>query len=268
MMGYQRKLDIQDRIRPRSTVFFFRSHIRKVTEGIITGNIQKHAKQLHQRQGIFPSSTLLQRTKSISDVTIIPAPSQDPYIVALASEANRIAKHMWPRTTWEQRGSIIRRFIDFAVQHNLEVAEENIPLFIVSLQLANSSTIRYTRTLITMLASGRTPTQMFLAGLQKTAAADPIKQASPMLRWELDMISDTLTRERYRVALRLTWLTASLWGEIAKLQKQNFSPHYQEQDPIISTVRYLCHWAVTINKSAQLTSLMQRIWKNGPYQNL
>ncbi|KAH9599312.1 hypothetical protein LSM04_005091 [Trypanosoma melophagium] len=222
MMGYQRKLDIQDWIRQQNTVVFFRSHIRKVTEGIITGNIQKHATQLHQRQRIFPSSTLSPRTTSIKDVTITPAPSQDPYIVALASEDNRVAKRIWPRTTWEERGSIIRRFIDFTVQHNLEVTEENIPLFALSLQLAKNGAIQYTRTMITMLASGRTPTQMFLADLQKTAAADPIKQARPMLRWELDTISDALPKKRDRVALRLARVTASRLGRNSSAPKTKF----------------------------------------------
>ncbi|ORC93292.1 trans-sialidase [Trypanosoma theileri] len=189
--------------------------------------------QLHQQQEIFQSSLLPQGTISKNEFTVIPARSHDPYIVALASEANRIAKRMWTRTTWEQRGSILRRFIEFTVRHNLDTTEENIPLFIVSLQLAKSSAIQYTRTLLTLLATARTPTQMFLMGLQKTAAQDPLKQARPMLRWELDMIIATLPKERDQVALRLAWVTASRWGEIAQLQKQNFVQHEQDPNAII-----------------------------------
>ncbi|KEG08037.1 hypothetical protein DQ04_08161000 [Trypanosoma grayi] len=55
--------------------------------------------------------------------------------------------------------------------------------FIVSLQLGKSSAAQYTRTLLTLLASGRSPAQMILSGLQRKAAADPIKQARPMERW-------------------------------------------------------------------------------------
>ncbi|ORC86989.1 trans-sialidase, partial [Trypanosoma theileri] len=189
--------------------------------------------QLHQQQEIFQSSLLPQGTISKNEFTLIPARSHDPYIVALASEANHIAKGMWTRTTWEQRGSILRRFIEFTVRHKLDTTEENIPLFIVSLQLAKSSAIQYTRTLLTLLATARTPTQMFLMGLQKTAAQDPLKQARPMLRWELDMIIATLKTERDQVALRLKLCDFSPSAGCNPSQKQNFVPHEQDPNAII-----------------------------------
>ncbi|KEG14535.1 hypothetical protein DQ04_00421140 [Trypanosoma grayi] len=171
---------------------------------------------------------------SANEVAVIAAPSDNPYVTALASEANRIAKGIWTHSAWEQRVSIMRRFCDFTKRNDLEVREENVPLFIVSLQLTKSSAVQYTRTLLTLLASGRSPAWMFLAGLQRKAAADPIKRARPMERWELDLISDILTLENDRVALRLAWVTASRWGEIALLQNENFIPHPQTKEaPIV-----------------------------------
>ncbi|KEG06942.1 trans-sialidase, partial [Trypanosoma grayi] len=118
-------------------------------------------------------------------------------------------------------------------RNDLEVREENVPLFIVSLQLAKSSAVQYTRTLLTLLASGRPPAQMFLAGLQRKAAANPIKQARPMERWELDLVGDFSTLENDRVALRPAWATAGRWGEIALLQKENSIPHLQTKEALI-----------------------------------
>lgn len=54
-----------------------------------------------------------------------------------------------------------------------------------------------------------------------------------MEMWELDMISDTTELERERVAMRLAWVTASRWGEIASLQKENFVAHPQDEEALI-----------------------------------
>ncbi|KEG08684.1 putative retrotransposon hot spot protein (RHS) [Trypanosoma grayi] len=54
-----------------------------------------------------------------------------------------------------------------------------------------------------------------------------------MERWEPDHISNMLTSENDRVALRLAWFTASRWGEIALLRKENFIPHPQTKEALI-----------------------------------
>ncbi|KEG05836.1 putative trans-sialidase [Trypanosoma grayi] len=127
----------------------------------------------------------------------------------------------------------MQRFRDFAKRNDLEVREENVPLFIVSLQLPKISAVQYTRTLLTLLASGGSPARMFLAGLQRKAAADPIKQARPIERRELDLISDLFFSENDQVALRPACVTASRWGEIAPLQKENFIPHPKNKEALI-----------------------------------
>ncbi|KEG08011.1 hypothetical protein DQ04_08211000 [Trypanosoma grayi] len=127
----------------------------------------------------------------------------------------------------------MRRFCDFAKSKNLEVQKENVPLFILSLQLTKSSTVQYTRTLLTLLASGGSPAQMFLAGLQRKADASPIKQARPLERWEWDIISDLPTLENDRVALRPAWFTAARWGESALPQKENFIALPQNKEALI-----------------------------------
>ncbi|ORC83333.1 uncharacterized protein TM35_000751000 [Trypanosoma theileri] len=63
-----------------------------------------------------------------------PAPPNDPYIAASFSEVNRIAKRTWTSTVREQRAAIMRGFIEFTAQNNLQIQEEDIPLFIISLK--------------------------------------------------------------------------------------------------------------------------------------
>ncbi|KAG8340861.1 hypothetical protein TRVL_08311 [Trypanosoma vivax] len=66
---------------------------------------------------------------SISDAAAINATDRDPRLLALASEANRIAKRMRTGPAWEQRVSIMRRFGDFTKRHRLEMSQGNVPIF-------------------------------------------------------------------------------------------------------------------------------------------
>ncbi|KEG05937.1 trans-sialidase, partial [Trypanosoma grayi] len=81
--------------------------------------------------------------------------------------------------------------------------------------------------------AGGSPVQMFLAGLQRKAAASPIKEARPMERRGLDLVGYLSTLENGQLTLRLAWVTASRWGEIALLQKENFIPHPQYKEALI-----------------------------------
>ncbi|CBH11753.1 hypothetical protein TbgDal_VI2310 [Trypanosoma brucei gambiense DAL972] len=58
----------------------------------------------------------------------------------------------------------------------------------------------------TIITSRRayTSANVFVAGLCRMTGGNTIKQVRPMLRWELDLVCDTLTLERDRVALRLS----------------------------------------------------------------
>ncbi|KAH8611136.1 hypothetical protein ERJ75_000979000 [Trypanosoma vivax] len=79
---------------------------------------------------------------SENDVVTIKAQSRDPCLVALASEGNRVAKGIWTGAAWEQRMPTTRRFDEFAKKRGPGTSEGDVPLFVVSLNLAKSSAAR------------------------------------------------------------------------------------------------------------------------------
>nr|CCC50911.1 hypothetical protein, conserved in T. vivax [Trypanosoma vivax Y486] len=166
--------------------------------------------------------TLKPLKASINDTVVLKVPSRDPHLVASVSEANRVAKGMWTGPAWEQRVSIMRRFGEFTKKRGPEMSEGHVPLFIVSLKLAKSRTVLYARALLSLTASGRTLARMFLSGLRGAAAENPTRRARPVMRRELGPVCDAVGSERGRVAVRLAWVTAGRWDEIALLREGNF----------------------------------------------
>ncbi|KAH8617438.1 hypothetical protein ERJ75_000220600 [Trypanosoma vivax] len=83
-----------------------------------------------------------------NEIVTMRAPGHDPHLVALASEANRVAEGMWPGSAWEQRMPIMRRPSKLAKERGLEMSGEGVALFIVSLKLAKSSVVWNERALL------------------------------------------------------------------------------------------------------------------------
>ncbi|KAH8613678.1 hypothetical protein ERJ75_000735500 [Trypanosoma vivax] len=124
------------------------------------------------------------------------------HLAALASEAGRVAKGMRTEPGWGQRMPIMRRLGEFTKKHGLEMSEEHVPLFIVSLNPAKSSAVQHTRALLSLMAGGKAPPWMFLSGLRR-AAAYPTRQVRPMMRWGLGLVCAALlcgSRGSQRVA--------------------------------------------------------------------
>ncbi|KAF8301866.1 hypothetical protein TcYC6_0050540 [Trypanosoma cruzi] len=70
----------------------------------------------------------------------------------------------------------------------------------------------------------RTPLGMVILGLQKIAARSETrqtKQARPLTKEEMNQVIHSRTDWKERVVLRLAWITASRWSEIAALTPNN-----------------------------------------------
>ncbi|RNF01705.1 hypothetical protein TcG_11795 [Trypanosoma cruzi] len=72
-----------------------------------------------------------------------------------------------------------------------------------------------------MLEMDRTPLDMVILGLQKIAARSETKQARPVTEEEMNQVIRSRTDWKQRVVLRLAWITASRWFEIAALTLNN-----------------------------------------------
>ncbi|RNF09378.1 trans-sialidase [Trypanosoma cruzi] len=74
-----------------------------------------------------------------------------------------------------------------------------------------------------MLEMNRTPLDMLILGLQKIAARSEKKLARPLTKEGMDQLIRSRTDGKERVVVRLAWITASRWSEIAVLTPNNFT---------------------------------------------
>ncbi|RNF11074.1 trans-sialidase [Trypanosoma cruzi] len=101
--------------------------------------------------------------------------------------------------------------------------EESCAAFLMAIDVAPSTRLQYARMLRSMLEMDRTPLDMMILGLQKIAARLETKQARPLTKEEVNQVIRSRTDWKERVVLRLAWITASRWSEIAALTAKNFS---------------------------------------------
>ncbi|EKG07778.1 hypothetical protein TCSYLVIO_001090, partial [Trypanosoma cruzi] len=137
--------------------------------------------------------------------------------------ADEVAREMWAPSTWEQRMSLAGQFTTFCRTHEQTMNEESCAVFLMAIDVAPSTRLRHTRMLRSMLETDRTPLGMMILGLQKIAARSETKQARPLTKEEMNQVIRSRTDWKERVVLRLAWITASRWSEIAALTAKNFT---------------------------------------------
>ncbi|KAF8277844.1 putative trans-sialidase [Trypanosoma cruzi] len=96
----------------------------------------------------------------------------------------------------------------------------------MAIDVAPSTRLQYARMLRSMLEMDRTPLDMMILGLQKIAAAigdeGRDESSAPVTEEEMNQVIRSRTDWKQRVVLRLAWITASRWSEIAALTPNNF----------------------------------------------
>ncbi|ESS59521.1 hypothetical protein TCDM_12239 [Trypanosoma cruzi Dm28c] len=147
-----------------------------------------------------------------------------PLWASYMRRANEVAREMWAPSTWEQRMSLAGQFTTFCRTHERTMNEASCAAFLMAiLDVAPSTRLRYARMLRSMLEMYRTPLDMMILGLQKVAARSETKQARPLTKEEMTQVIRSRTDWKERVVLRLAWITASRWSEIAALSPNNFT---------------------------------------------
>ncbi|ESS57136.1 hypothetical protein TCDM_12439 [Trypanosoma cruzi Dm28c] len=73
------------------------------------------------------------------------------------------------------------------------------------------------------VGNGSNPAGHDDSGLQKIAARSETKQARPLTKEGMNQVIRSRTDWKQRVVIRLAWITASLWAEIAVLTAKNFT---------------------------------------------
>ncbi|EKG05877.1 SH3 domain protein, putative [Trypanosoma cruzi] len=156
------------------------------------------------------------RSTVVRRITDIPALGQ------LYEESERGgSRDLCPPSTWEQRMSLAVQFTTFCRTHERPMNEESCAAFLMAIDVAPSTRLQYARMLRSMLEMDRTPLDMMIMGLQKIAARSETKQARPLTKEEMNQVIRSRTEWKERVVLRLAWITASLWSEVAALSPNN-----------------------------------------------
>ncbi|RNF05233.1 putative trans-sialidase [Trypanosoma cruzi] len=142
-------------------------------------------------------------------------------------KANEVAREMCAPSTWEKRLSLAGQFTTFCSTHEQPTNEESCAVFLMAIDVAPSTRLQYARMLRSMLEMDRTPLDMMILGLQKIAARSETKeemnQACPVTKEEMHQVIRSRTDWKQHVVLRLAWITASRWSEIAALTPNNFT---------------------------------------------
>ncbi|RNC38263.1 trans-sialidase [Trypanosoma cruzi] len=120
--------------------------------------------------------------------------------------------------------SLAGQFTTFCRTHEQPTNEESFAALLMGiLDAAPSTRPRHARMLRSMLEMNRTPLEMVILGSQKIASRSETKQARPLTKEGLNQVIRSRTDWKERVVLRLAWITASRWSEIAALTPNNFT---------------------------------------------
>ncbi|EKG00218.1 trans-sialidase, putative, partial [Trypanosoma cruzi] len=139
-------------------------------------------------------------------------------------KANEVAREMCAPSTWERGMSLAGQFTTFCRTHEQPMNEESCAVFLMAIDVPPSTRLQYARMLRSMLEMNRTPLDMMIMGLQKIAARSETQQARPLTEEEMNQVIRSRTDWRERVVVRLAWMAASRWSEIAALTPNNFTP--------------------------------------------
>ncbi|KAF8286966.1 hypothetical protein TcBrA4_0026030 [Trypanosoma cruzi] len=99
--------------------------------------------------------------------------------------------------------------------------EESCAVFLMAIDVAPSTRLQYARMLRSMLEMNRTPLDMMILGLQKIAARSGTQQVRPSTKEGMSRFVRSRTDWKERVVIRLAWIAASRWFEIAALTANN-----------------------------------------------
>ncbi|EKG01201.1 hypothetical protein TCSYLVIO_007813 [Trypanosoma cruzi] len=136
-------------------------------------------------------------------------------------KANEVAREMWAPSTWERGMSLAAQFTTFCRTHEQPMNEESCAVFLMAIEVAPSTRPQYARMLRSMLEMDRTPLGMMIMGLQKIAARSETKQARPLTKEGMNQFIRSRTDWKESVVLRIAWILASRWSEVAALSPNN-----------------------------------------------
>ncbi|RNC49457.1 putative trans-sialidase [Trypanosoma cruzi] len=147
-----------------------------------------------------------------------------PLWASYMRKANEVTRGMCAPSTWERRTPLAGQFAAFCCTRERPTSEESCAAFLVAIEAAPSTRQRHTRMLRSILEMDRTPLDMVILGSRRIAETRQTRQARPLTKEGMNQVIRSRIDWKERVFLRLAWVNASCWSEIAALTPNNFTP--------------------------------------------
>ncbi|RNC50011.1 hypothetical protein TcCL_NonESM00338 [Trypanosoma cruzi] len=136
-------------------------------------------------------------------------------------KANEVAREMWAPSTWEQRMSLAGQFTTFCRTH--DERGELRSLFGGNIRCGAIDPTAVRQDAAVHVGNESNPAGHGDSGVTKIAARSETRQTRPVTEEEMNQVIRSRTDWKERVVLRLAWITASRWSEIAALTPNNFT---------------------------------------------
>ncbi|KAF8304594.1 hypothetical protein TcBrA4_0048120 [Trypanosoma cruzi] len=146
-----------------------------------------------------------------------------PLWASYTRKANEVAREMWAPSTWERGMSLAGQFTNFLPHARTADERGELCGLFDGNRCGAIDPTAVRQDAAVYVGNGSNPAGYGDSGLQKIAARSETKQARPLTKEGMNQVIRSRTDWKERVVLRLAWITASLWAEIAVLTANNFT---------------------------------------------
>eukprot|EP00796_Vickermania_ingenoplastis_P011466 gene11466-biopygen8325 len=145
---------------------------------------------------------------------------------ALELEIMKVMQYRYAPNTWIQRRSILKGYLQFCQREGCPLTPDTISAYIMERRktATDRSAVQYTKTLLSLMTGAEPRHVSVLRALQRLSAAEPVQQAIGIAPIDMIRLIALAPDWQTRIVLRLAWMTASRWAEVAALTTDCFRP--------------------------------------------
>eukprot|EP00796_Vickermania_ingenoplastis_P011453 gene11453-biopygen8317 len=138
----------------------------------------------------------------------------------------KVMQYRYAPNTWIQRRSILKGYLQFCQREGCPLTPDTISAYIMERRktATDRSAVQYTKTLLSLMTGAEPRHVSVLRALQRLSAAEPVQQAIGIAPIDMIRLIALAPDWQTRIVLRLAWMTASRWAEVAALTTDCFRP--------------------------------------------
>eukprot|EP00796_Vickermania_ingenoplastis_P002006 gene2006-biopygen1637 len=143
---------------------------------------------------------------------------------ALETEIMKVIQYRYAPNTWVQRRSILKGYLIFCQKGGCPLTPDTISAYIMERRktVTGRSAVQYMKALLSLMTGAEPRHITVLRALQRLSAAEPVKKANGITPVDMMRLIAMASDWQTRIVLRLAWMTASRWAEVAALTKECF----------------------------------------------